>query len=70
MDAQGFPGGSVIKNLPASAGGQKVQVSLLSQEDPWRRKRQPAAVFLPGAYHGKMNLVGYSPSGHKRVGHD
>ena len=34
MDAQRFPSGSVIKNLPASAGEQKVQVSFLSQEDP------------------------------------
>ena len=34
MDAQGFPGGSVLKNMPASAGEQEMQVSFLSQEDP------------------------------------
>ena len=28
---------------------------------PWRRKRQPTPVFLPGVSHGQRNLVGYSP---------
>ena len=28
---------------------------------PWRGKRQPTAVFLPGKPHGQGNLVGYSP---------
>ena len=36
---------------------------------PWRRKRQPTPVFLPGKFHGQRSLVGYSPQGHKRVGH-
>ena len=31
----------------------------------WSRKRQPTPVFLPGKSHGQMNLVGYSPRGHK-----
>ena len=30
----GFPGGSVIKNLPANAGAQETQVWFLSWEDP------------------------------------
>ena len=29
-----------------------------------------ASVFLPGESHGQRSLVGYSPWGHKRVGHD
>ena len=37
---------------------------------PWRRKRQPTPVFLPGKSHGQRNLAGYSPWGCKRVGHD
>ena len=37
---------------------------------PWRRKWQPTPVFLPGESHGQGSLVGYSPQGHKRVGHD
>ena len=44
--------------------------------DPWigkislRRKWQPIPVFLPGKSYGQRNLVGYSPWGHKRAGHD
>ena len=32
---------------------------------PWRRKRQPTSVFLPGEFHGQRSLVGYSPWGHE-----
>ena len=39
-------------------------------EIPWRRKWQPTPVFLPGKSYGQRSLVGYSPWGHKRVGHD
>ena len=28
---------------------------------PWRRKWQPAPVFLPGESHGQRSLAGYSP---------
>ena len=37
---------------------------------PWRSKRQPTPVFLPGKSHGQRSLAGYSPWGHKRVRHD
>ena len=33
-------------------------------EIPWRRKWQPAPVFLPGQFHGQRILVGYSPWDH------
>ena len=32
---------------------------------PWRRKWQPAPVFLPGKFHGQRSLAGYSPWGRK-----
>ena len=32
---------------------------------PWRRKWQPTPVFFPGDSHGRRNLVGCSPRGHK-----
>ena len=32
---------------------------------PWRWKRQPTAVFLPGEFQGQRSLVGYSPWGRK-----
>ena len=28
---------------------------------PWRGEWQPTPVFLPGKFHGKRSLVGYSP---------
>ena len=31
----------------------------------WRRKWQPAPVFLSGESRGQRNLAGYSPYGHK-----
>ena len=31
----------------------------------WRRKWQPAPVFLPGEFHGQRRLAGYSPWGSK-----
>ena len=33
----------------------------------WRRKRQPTPVFLPGEFHGKRSLEGYSPWGCKEL---
>ena len=31
----------------------------------WRRKWQPTPVFLPGKFHGRKSLAGYSPWGEK-----
>ena len=36
----------------------------------WRRKLQPTPVFLLGKSHGQRSLAGYSPWGHKRLGHN
>ena len=38
------------------------------RETLWRKKWQPAAVFLPEKSHGWKSLVGYSLWGCKRVG--
>ena len=35
---------------------------------PWRRKRQPTPVLLPGKFHGWRDLVGYSPWDHTELG--
>jgi len=53
----GFPGSSVVKNLPAMQELQKTWVRKIS----WRRTWQPTPVFLPGEPHGQRNLAGYSP---------
>ena len=58
----GFPGGSVVKNLPNCAGNER---SIPGSEDPWSRKWQPSPVFLPGESHGQMSLVYCSPWDHK-----
>ena len=64
---QGFPGGSVVKNLPVNAGdmslipgqqrspgeGNSNLSGIIAWEIPWQR-----------------SLAGYSPGGYKRVGHD
>ena len=42
-------------------------VRSLGWEDPWRRKELPTRVFLPGEFHGRRSLVGYSPWGHKEL---
>ena len=41
-----------------------------SGRHPWGRKWKPTPVFLPRKSHGKRSLAGYSPWGHKNVGHD
>ena len=60
---RGFPGGSVVKNLPASAG--EGQFDPRVGKIPWRRRWQPTPVSLPGEVHGQRSLAGYSPWGHK-----
>ena len=62
---KGFPGGTGVMNLPASAEDTRTWVQFLGWEDPWRRKWQPTPVFLPGEFHGQRSQAGYSPSGHK-----
>ena len=62
----GFPGGSVVKTPPASAGDSG---SILGSEIPRRRKWKPTPVFLPGKSHVQQSLVG-KPWGLQRVRHD
>ena len=65
---KGFPGGSVVRNLPIIK--ETWVWSLVMGKIPWRRKWQPTPVFLPGKFHGQKSLVGYSLLVHKRVGYD
>ena len=56
----GFPGGTVVKNLPAKArdaGG--AGVIPWPRKIPWRRKWEATPVFLPGNFPGQRSLVGY-----------
>ena len=61
----GFPGGSEVKNPPASVGHARDMCSIPVGKILWRRKWRPTPVFLSGKFHGQRSLVGYSPWGHK-----
>ena len=61
----GFPGGSVVKNLPAVQEMWRHRFNPWVGKIPWRRKWQPAPVILPGETHGQRSLVHYSPRGRK-----
>ena len=55
----GFPGGAVVKNLPANAEDMGSIPGL--GRFPWSRKWQPTLVLLSGKFHGQKSLMGYSP---------
>ena len=46
----GFPGGSVVKNLPANA--EDKGFDLWVRKILWRKKWQPSPIFLPRKSHG------------------
>ena len=54
----GFPGGSVVKNLPASSEGTG-NMGLIPRLGRfcWRRKWQLALLFLPRESYGQRSLV-------------
>ena len=62
-----FPGGSVERNCLSNRDRRGFNPWV--RKIPWRRKWQPAPVFLPGEPPGQRSPGGYSPRGH-RVGHD
>ena len=65
---KGFPGGTVVKNLPANAGDARDKGSIPGlRRCPWSRKWQPTPIFLPGKLHCQRSLAGYSPWSHKEL---
>ena len=64
---KGFPGGSVVKNLPAK---QETQVRSLGQEDPLEKEKATPSSILAGQFCGQRNVADYSPWGRKRVRHN
>ena len=64
----GFPGGTVVKNLPANSGNPRDWFDHWVRKIPWSRKWQSTPVFLPGKFHGQRNLAGYGPRSHKVPG--
>ena len=61
-----FPGGSVVKNLPANAGGSGDTGSMPGLGRSPGEGRQPTPVFLPGEFRGQRSLAGCSPWRHKQ----
>ena len=62
----GFPGGSVVKNLPIDAGDTRNTDSIPeSGRSPRERGWQLTAVFLPRKSHWQRILEGYRPWDHK-----
>ena len=59
----GFPGGSTVKNPPASAGDVGQITGL--RRAPGEGNGNSLQYFLPGKSHGQRSLVGYSPYGDK-----
>ena len=58
----------MVKRLPTM---QETQVRSLCQEDPLEKEiAAHSPILMPGKPHGPRSLTGYSPWGHKRVGHD
>ena len=68
LSSWGFPGGSDGKASACSAGDPGSIPGL--GRSPGEGNGNPTPVSLPGKSHGQRSLVGYSPWGCKRVGHD
>ena len=59
----GFPGGSVVKNLPPKAGNPGLIPGL--GRSPREGNSNPLQVVLPGKSQEQRSLAGYSPEGRK-----
>ena len=55
----GFPDGSVVKNLPAIQEPPEVQFPPLGREDPLEKGMTPTPVCLLAESHGQRSLKGY-----------
>ena len=62
----GFPGGTSGKESACQCRRHgRRRFNPWARKTPWRRKWQPAPVFLLGKSHGQRSLVGHSPQRHK-----
>ena len=63
----GFPGGSVVKNLPVM---QEMRVQFLGWEDHLEKEMTTQLQYSCLGNPMERSLAGYSPWGHKRVAHN
>ena len=66
----GFPGGSVVKNLPAMQEPQETRVRSLGQEDPLEEGMATHSSVLAWRIPGTGEPGGLQSMGLHRVGHD
>ena len=52
----------MVKRLPAM---QETRVRFLGREDPLEKEMAIHSTTLPGKFHGRRSLIGYSPWGRK-----
>ena len=59
----GFPGGSLVKNLPANSGSARDVCLIPEHEDPLEKEvaTHSSILALPGKSHRQRSLEGYSP---------
>ena len=60
----GFPGGSVVKDLPDR---EERRAQPLGWEDPLQKAMATHSSFLPEKSHGQRSLASYSPQGRKEL---
>ena len=58
---------SVVKNKEDACQRRRHSFVFWVRKIPWRRKKQPNLIFLPGKSHGQRSLVGSSPWGCKEL---
>ena len=63
-----YSSGLEVKNPPANTGDAGSISGL--ERSPGVGNGNPLQGFLPEKSHGQRSLAGYSPSDHKRTGHD
>ena len=62
FESKGLPGGASGKESTYQSRRRKGRrFDPRVGKIPWRRKRQPVLIFLPGKFHGQWSLEGYSP---------
>ena len=66
MKVHGFPGGAMVKNLPANARNARDPGSIPgSGMSPREENGNPLQYKNSGVFHGQSSLAGYSPWGHR-----
>ena len=73
VQIEAFPGGSVVKKKKSFCQCRRPRFDTQVRKIPWRSKRQPTPVFLPGKWHDRgawratVREVAKSRTGLKRL---